>query len=162
MTRQGCVYHIENFDTYELALAARQEAELSYNEGRSFEYIHCYASSPTYVDVEGDPVLFFWASQFTHVPDDVERNVRLGVLIQAIRDYLSSGQRPHPDKADAEQWIFSDEEGTGYTYQDITYLLQLNPDYLRGGLIKAAKSPRRTLRAIGRHLVRVTKTDGEY
>jgi hypothetical protein len=162
MTRRGVVYHLGEFDDYESALERRRFCEDRYNQGLSFEYVHRYSSSPYYVDSEGDPVLFFFETQFTHYPDDVERNVRLAVLVQAIRDFLANHLQEHPDRADAEEWIFSDAEGTGFTFQDITGILRIDPDYLRGGLRRAVRDPRRILRAIGRHLVRTTQPESDY
>ncbi len=153
LTRRGRVYHLGYFDKRGDALEVRREAEERYTKGLRFKYVHSYTTAAVPVEVEGDPYLFFLASQAQVVPENPERSVRLAVLIQAVKDLLTDTQ-PAP-QADARLWVAGRYESLpGYSFQEIVQFLGLDPLQTRKALRRVCRNKRVALQLIGRRLVR--------
>ena len=68
-----------------------------------------------------------------------ERRLVVAVLEDAV-DCFQKHIRAHDDKArqlflDAEEWISSEDRSWPFSFENVCDLLQINPEYLRRGLI---------------------------
>lgn len=153
LTRKGKVYHLGYFVKKEDAVAARKNAEESYEAGKKFDFLHSYNTSSQPVEAEGDPYLFYIQEQDTVYAEDPERSIRLAVLVQAIKDLL------HPSdtllREDATDWINGDcNSPPSYSFLEIIEFLGFPEDMVRDSLDRACQDRQAALRKIGRRLVR--------
>lgn len=159
LTRRGRVYHLGYFLNREDALAARKEAEDRYANGERFDYLHSYATSTTPIEIEGDPYLYFLSSGSSLDSANPEVSLRLAVMIQAVKDYLTD--RTPSAQRQAIEWFESREEDeTGYSFHDLCSILQFDPDEIREAMKRASKNKRAALKMLGRRLVRGQTQEG--
>lgn len=153
LTRRGRVYHLGYYEIREDALRARQDAEKKYTNGERFEYLHSYATSSTPIEIEGDPYLYFLSENYLRSDSSPEFSLRLAVMIQAVKDYLTD--RTPSAQRDAVAWFASTEEDeTGYSFHDVCEVLQFDPDQIRDAMVEASKNKKAALKMLGRRLVR--------
>lgn len=159
LTRNGCVYHLGYFAKEADAIKARKKAERQHEKGSKISYVHSYSTSSLPVEVENDPYLYFLSYDNKESSDDPERNLRLAVLIQAIKDSLTD---KHPEEQkNARLWFKNkiNSEPT-YSFSDICETLGLSESFINRAMRKAYRNKSKTLQMLGRRLVRSGGADG--
>lgn len=153
LTRKGTVYHLGYFKYKTQACKARQEAEDKYNRGEPFDYLHSYSTSSTVVKVDGDVELYTLGLSSEIFVSSPERSLLVAILIQAIRDRLSTNDSDL--RIAANNWFESTEVGsTGFSFLDICEELVLKPASVLETIIRSESDAKSAKRLIGRRLVR--------
>jgi DNA-directed RNA polymerase specialized sigma subunit len=160
ITRNCCVYHLGYFKNRDDAVAARREAERKYNKGKRFKYLHSYSTTTAPVEVEDDPYLYFVSFMTQKSIEDPHRNLRLAVLIQAVKDYLTD--RNKNTQKSARLWFAGKiESEPTFSFKEIIEMFGITEDEVRRYLKKASKNKKQALRSMGRRLVRAHSTESE-
>jgi len=160
LTRNGCVYHLGYFAKEEDAIKARLDAERQHNRGSKIKYLHSYSTSSLPVEVENDSYLYFLSFSGDNQPENPERSLRLAVLVQAIKDALTS-KRPE-DQKNARLWFRGKiKSEPTYSFVEICEVLGLSPNFVQRGMKKANRNKKKTLQSLGRRLVRSTRPVSE-
>lgn len=155
LTRNGCVYHLGYFERQEDAISARLEAEKQHNKGAKVSYVHSYSTSSVPVEIENDPYLYFLSFNHTNESESPEKSLRLAVLIQAVKDLLTSS-KPLAQK-NARLWFKGKTESEPtYSFEEICEILNLDHSFVLKGLRKASRNKPKALQMLGRRLVRST------
>ena len=153
LTRRGRVYHLGYFLIREDALVARQDAEKKYSNGERFTYLHSYATSSTPIEIEGDPYLYFLSARTSSNDTNPQFSLRLAVMIQAVKDYLTD-RVPSAQRSAIEWFASTEEDETGFSFHDVCAVLKFDPDQIREAMVKASKNKKAALKMLGRRLVR--------
>lgn len=157
ITRNCCVYHLGYYKSREEAVAARKEAERRYNKGKKFKYLHSYSTNTSQVEVEDDPYLFFVSLSVAPRIDDPNRNLRLAVLIQAVKDYLTD--RNKKNQKSARDWFAGKVESEPtFSFLEIIELFGISESEVKRYLRSSSRNKKQALRSMGRRLVRMHST----
>jgi hypothetical protein len=153
LTRKGRVFHLGYFTTKDAAILKRRECEEKHDRGEKFDYLHSYTTPSVRNGTEGDFYLTSTSPPVVH--DDPERNLRLAVLVQAVKDFLSKPGSRH--QLDAKNWLENESFGYGFSFIDIADALSLDPEAILASLREALLDRKSYLRMIGRRLVRTNE-----
>jgi DNA-directed RNA polymerase specialized sigma subunit len=92
--------------------------------------------------------------------EDPHRNLRLAVLIQAVKDYLTD--RNKNTQKSARLWFAGKiESEPTFSFKEIIEMFGITEDEVRRYLKKASKNKKQALRSMGRRLVRAHSTESE-
>lgn len=154
ITRNCCVYHLGYFKSREDAVLARKQAERKYNSGKKFKYLHSYSTTTSQVEVEDDSYLYFVSLSSPKILDDPSRNLRLAVLIQAIKDCLTDKNKKN--QKSAKDWISGKiKSEPTFSFLEIIDLFGITELEVKKYLRSASRDKKKALKSMGRRLVRM-------
>lgn len=159
LTRNGCVYHLGYFVNKNDAIKARKKAEEEFEKGNKIDFLHSYSTSSVPPEIEDDPYLFFLSIGDPSNESSPEKNIRLSVLVQAVKDFLTDKDRE--SQKNARDWFANKTESAEtYTFEDVCEILSIDSSYVRKCLKKSARNKKKVLSRIGRRLVRSYSPSG--
>lgn len=157
LTRKNRAFHLGYFETIPEAVEARDLASKQYDSGQKFKYYHTYKIKIPTTQEEGDFYLWKLGIDTPSKRENPIASLKLGVLIQALRDLLGAtgGPSGKAHRRDARLWFNAKYPSRpGFSFLEIIECLGMEETIMRKAIRKACHNRKDTLNHMGIRLVR--------